>query len=92
MVQAYWNIGRIIVEEEQHGAQRGEVERPDVRNFNYYTHEMMNDGDTRPIGIILCADRNEAVVRYTLPEDNDQIFASHYKLYLPSEDELVREL
>lgn len=59
---------------------------------NYYTREMKNDGDTRPIGIILCADKNEAVVRYTLPEDNDQIFASRYKLYLPSEEELAHEL
>jgi predicted nuclease of restriction endonuclease-like (RecB) superfamily len=59
---------------------------------NYYTREMMNEGDTRPIGIILCADKNEAIVRYTLPEDNDQIFASRYKLYLPSEEELAREL
>ncbi len=60
--------------------------------INYYTRELMNDGDTRPIGLILCTDKNEAVVRYTLPENNDQIFASRYKLYLPSEDELAREL
>jgi len=59
---------------------------------NYYTREMMNEGDSRPIGIILCADKSEAVVRYTLPEDNDQIFASRYKLYLPSEAELAAEL
>ena len=59
---------------------------------NYYTREMMNEGDSRPIGIILCADKNEAVVRYTLPEDNDHIFASRYKLYLPSEAELAAEL
>jgi len=60
--------------------------------INYYTRELMNEGDTRPIGLILCTDKNEAVVRYTLPENNDQIFASRYKLYLPSEDELAREL
>ena len=33
---------------------------------NYYTREMMNDGDNPPIGIILCADKSEAIVRYTL--------------------------
>jgi hypothetical protein len=53
---------------------------------------MMNDGDNLPIGIILCADKSEAIVRYTLPEDNKQIFASKYLLYLPSEEELKKEL
>jgi predicted nuclease of restriction endonuclease-like (RecB) superfamily len=59
---------------------------------NYYTRELMNEGDNPPIGIILCADKNESVVRFTLPEDNTQIYASKYKLYLPTEDELLREL
>jgi len=59
---------------------------------NYYTREMMNDGDNLPIGIILCADKSEAIVRYTLPEDNKQIFASKYLLYLPTEEELKKEL
>jgi len=59
---------------------------------NYYTREMMNDGDNPPVGIILCADKSEAIVRYTLPEDNKQIFASKYLLYLPTEDELKKEL
>jgi hypothetical protein len=45
-----------------------------------------------PIGIILCLDKSEAVVRYTLPEDNKQIFASRYKLYLPTEEELAAEI
>ena len=59
---------------------------------NYYTREMMNDGDNQPICIVLCADKSDTVVKYTLPEDNAQIFASKYKLYLPSEDELRVEL
>ena len=42
--------------------------------------------------IILCADKSESVVKYTLPEDEIQIFASKYKLYLPSEEELIQEL
>ena len=41
---------------------------------------------------MLCTDKNEAVVRYTLPEGNTQIFASRYQLYLPTEEELTREL
>lgn len=59
---------------------------------NYYTRELMNEGDTPPIGIILCADKGDSVVRYTLPEDNRQIFASKYFTYLPTEEELKREL
>lgn len=52
----------------------------------------MNEGDNPPIGIVLCADKSESVVKYTLPENETQIFASKYKLYLPSEEELLREL
>ena len=59
---------------------------------NYYTREMMNEGDNPPIGIVLCADKSEQVVKYTLPEDNNQIFASKYKLYLPTEEEFKKEL
>lgn len=59
---------------------------------NYYTRELMNDGDSMPIGIVLCAEKNDAVVKYTLPEDNQQIFASKYLPYLPTEDELKQEL
>ena len=59
---------------------------------NYYTRELMNEGDTPPIGIVLCAEKNDAVVRYTLPENNNQVFASKYFTYLPTEEELKREL
>lgn len=59
---------------------------------NYYTRELMNEGDNPPIGIILCADKSDSVVKYTLPEDNNQIFASKYKLYMPTEEELKCEL
>ncbi len=59
---------------------------------NYYTREKMNEGDREPIGIVLCADKSDAVVRFTLSEDNQQIFASRYKLYLPTEEELRTEL
>jgi hypothetical protein len=59
---------------------------------NYYTREFMNEGDNPPIGILLCADKSESIVKYTLPEDNTQICASKYKLYLPTEEELRREI
>lgn len=59
---------------------------------HYYERELMNEGDNPPIGIVLCADKSDAVVRYTLPEGETQVFASKYKLYLPSEEELLKEL
>jgi len=59
---------------------------------NYYHRELTADDENPPIGIVLCADKNEAVVRYTLPEGNRRIFASRYKLYLPTEEELAAEL
>ena len=59
---------------------------------HYYERELMNKGDNPPIGIVLCADKSESIVKYTLPENETQIFASKYKLYLPSEEELSQEL
>ena len=59
---------------------------------HYYERELMNEGDNPPIGIVLCADKSESVVKYTLPEDETQLFASKYKLFLPSEEELIQEL
>ena len=59
---------------------------------NYFDQERRTEGDGPTIGLVLCADKNEAVVRYTLGEGNQQIFASRYKLYLPSEQELVDEI
>ena len=59
---------------------------------NYYTSELMNEGDNLPISIVLCANKSDSIVKYTLPEDNRQIFASQYMMYLPSEEELKREL
>jgi len=59
---------------------------------NYYLRELTAEDENPPIGIILCLDKSEAVVRYTLPENNKQIFASRYKLYLPTEEELAAEI
>ncbi len=59
---------------------------------NYYTRELTNEGDNPPIDILLCADKSDTLVKYTLPEDNNQIFASKYMMYLPSEEELKKEL
>ena len=59
---------------------------------NYYQRELTAPDENPPIGIVLCTDKSEAVVRYALPEGNTQIFASRYKLHLPTEEELAAEL
>ena len=59
---------------------------------NYYQRELTSADENPPLGIILCTDKSEAVVRFTLPEGNTQIFASRYKLHLPTEEELAAEL
>lgn len=59
---------------------------------NYYKRAVTTAEENPPIGIILCAEKNTAVAKFTLPEDNKQIFVSKYKLYLPTEEELVEEL
>ena len=60
---------------------------------NYYDRERRTKGDNPALGLILCTDKNDAVVRYTLgPDQQKKIFASRYKLYLPTEAELQAEL
>lgn len=60
---------------------------------NYYDRERRSKGDNPTLGIILCADKNDAVVRYTLgPDQRKTIFATRYKLHLPTEAELRAEL
>ncbi|MEI7731349.1 MAG: PDDEXK nuclease domain-containing protein [Verrucomicrobiota bacterium] len=60
---------------------------------NYYDRERLTAGDNPTLGLILCTDKNDAVVRYTLgPEKSKKIFASRYKLHLPTEAELRTEL
>ena len=56
---------------------------------NYYDREERKEDENHSIGILLCTDKNETVVKYTLPENNENIFASEYKLHLPTEDELI---
>jgi hypothetical protein len=60
---------------------------------NYYDRERRTKEDNPALGLILCTDKNDAVVRYTLgPDQQKKIFASRYKLYLPTEAELQAEL
>ena len=59
---------------------------------HYYDRERRIAGDGPTLGLILCTDKNDAVVRYTLDEQDRQIFASRYRLYLPTEAELAAEI
>jgi len=60
---------------------------------NYYDEHRRAPGDNPTLGLILCTDKNDAVVRYTLgPHQQRKIFASRYKLHLPSEAELEAEI
>ena len=59
---------------------------------NYYDRFEKQDFENPTIGILLCADKNEAVVKITLPENNKTIIASKYQLYLPSEKQLIEEV
>jgi predicted nuclease of restriction endonuclease-like (RecB) superfamily len=60
---------------------------------NYFDRERCTEGDNPTIGLILCSDKNDAVVRYTLGEQQEHnIFASRYQLYLPTVEELEQEL
>lgn len=59
---------------------------------NYYDRKMKNPDENPTIGILLCTDKKETIVKYTLPENNNQIFASEYKIYLPTKKELEQKL
>jgi predicted nuclease of restriction endonuclease-like (RecB) superfamily len=60
---------------------------------NYYDQERRATGDNPTLGLILCTDKNDAVVKYTLgPDQKKTIFTSQYKLYLPTEAELAAEI
>lgn len=60
---------------------------------NYYDRERRTEGDSPTVGLVLCSDKNDAVVKYTLGEQQGRnIFASRYQLHLPTEKQLQREL
>jgi predicted nuclease of restriction endonuclease-like (RecB) superfamily len=59
---------------------------------NYYDETQRTGSDGPTVGLILCADKNDLMVKYTLGQGNQQIFASRYKLHLPTPQELAAEL
>lgn len=59
---------------------------------NYYDRYVRLEDENPTIGIVLCRDKDDAVVELTLPEENEQIFASKYLTVLPSKEELRKLL
>ena len=57
---------------------------------NYYKKTQMIDGENEPIGILLCADKDDAVVEMTLGDDIKNVYASKYLTYLPTKEELIK--
>ena len=75
---------------------RGELSHQDVGQMDMYVrmYDDLKRGpeDSPTVGIILCAQKDESVVRYSMLQGHEQLFASKYKLVLPSEEELRAEL
>ncbi len=71
----------------------GKVTHKDIGQMqmyvNYYDREIKAKDENKTIGILLSTDKNETVVKYTLPEDNKTIFSAEYKLHMPTEQELI---
>ena len=71
----------------------GKVTHKDIGQMqmyvNYYDREIKSESENKTIGTLLSTDKNETVVKYTLPEDNTTIFSSEFRLTIPSEKELI---
>lgn len=74
----------------------GKLTHQDIGQMDFYVRyfekEERLEGNNPTIGLILCSDKNNVMAKYTLLSENKGVFASKYSLYLPTEDELKREL
>jgi hypothetical protein len=74
----------------------GRLEHQDVGQMDMYLRMFdelrRGEGDNPTVGLILCAEKDEVVARYSILHESQHMFASKYMLYLPSEEELRREL
>ena len=74
----------------------GKITHKDVGQMDMYIRmydEMKrSEGDNPTLGIVLCSETDEDIARYSVMHGSEQLFASKYKLYLPSEDELRAEI
>jgi len=71
----------------------GKVTHKDIGQMqmyvNYYDREIKSASENKTIGILLSTDKNETIVKYTLPEDNETIFSSEFRLTIPTEKEFI---
>ena len=71
----------------------GKVTHKDIGQMqmyvNYYDRDIKSKEENKTIGILLSTDKNETIVKYTLPEDNKTIFSSEFRLTIPSEKEFI---
>ena len=74
----------------------GRLSHQDIGQMDMYVRMYEDlykiEGDNPTIGIILCSEKSEAVAKYSILSDSQQVFASKYLLYLPTEEELKAEL
>ena len=74
----------------------GKITHQDVGQMDMYVRMYdklkRTEGDNPTIGIILCEEKDKAEVKFSILNDNEQLFASKYKLYIPTEEELIREI
>ena len=74
----------------------GELSHQDIGQMDmyvrYYEDKIKGTDDNPTIGIILCSEKDQTIVKYSVLEESKQLFASKYKLYLPSEEELAAEM
>lgn len=70
----------------------GELKHQDIGQMqmyvNYFDAEVKDANENKTIGIILCKNKKESIVKYTLPKGSNQIFTSKYKVYLPDKNDL----
>ncbi len=74
----------------------GELTHKDIGQMDFYVRyfedNIKADNDNPTIGVLLCTYKDETLVKYSLLNDSKQLFASKYKLYLPTEKELINEI
>lgn len=74
----------------------GELTHQDIGQMDMYVRifedKMKQKNDNPTIGLILCTEKSKTIVKYSLLQESKQIFASQYKLYMPSVKELEKEI
>jgi nuclease YhcG-like protein len=74
----------------------GELTHQDIGQMDMYVRlyedRVKGEGDNPTVGIILCTEKDHTVVKYSVLNESRQLFASKYRLYLPSEEDLRAEI